>query len=243
MYCKNCGTKLIENTKFCGECGALVAEKANIQNTNNDGIQENATPEYNIPYGRAGFSTKINDPAFAKYLKNSNRWAGMFSVIIAIVAIIGFYIYGETSSEMSNPQALYIGFGIGGMFVLVALIQVIGRKKSKTWDGVVIDKTIKNKKRRQSTGSEDSDYYWLEYIEYKVIIKNDQGKKYEITAEDDTTQYNYYQIGDRIRHHAGLNSYEKYDKSKDSIIFCAACGTLNQIEADYCHRCKCPLLK
>ena len=84
--------------------------------------------------GRAGFSTRIHDPAFAKYLKNSNRWSGMFSGILAIAAVVGFYIYGETSSEMSNPQALYIGFGIGGMFIFVALIQMIGRKTSKTWD-------------------------------------------------------------------------------------------------------------
>ena len=193
--------------------------------------------------GRAGFSTRIHDPAFAKYLKNSNRWSGMFSGILAIAAVVGFYIYGETSSEMSNPQALYIGFGIGGMFIFVALIQMIGRKTSKTWDGTVIDKTIKKKRRRKSTGSEESDYDWVDYVEYKVIIKSEEGKKHEITAEDDDTLYNYYKVGDRVRHHGGLNSYEKYDKSNDSIIFCAACATLNQIEDDKCHRCKCPLLK
>lgn len=193
--------------------------------------------------GSVGYSSRINDPAFARYLKNSNRWSVLFSLIIAIVAVIGFYIYGETSSEMENPQALYIGFGIGGMFILIALFQVLGRKKSRTWDGIVVDKTVKNKRRRQSTGSDDNAFYWIEYTEYKVIIQSEQGKKYEITAEDDTTLYDYYQVGDRIRHHAGLNSYEKYDKSKDSIIFCGACGSLNQIEEDFCHRCKCPLLK
>ena len=193
--------------------------------------------------GSVGYSSRINDPAFKKYLKNSNRWSLLFSLIIAIVAVVGFYIYGETSSEMENPQALYIGFGIGGMFILVALFQVLGRKKSRTWDGTVVDKTVKNKRRRQSTGADENDFYWVEYTEYKVIIRSEQGKKYEITAEDDTTLYDYYQIGDKIRHHAGLNSYEKYDKSKDSIIFCGACGSLNQIEDDFCHRCKCPLLK
>lgn len=193
--------------------------------------------------GSVGYSSRINDPVFARYLKNSNRWSVLFSLIIAIVAVIGFYIYGETSSEMENPQALYIGFGIGGMFILIALFQVLGRKKSRTWDGIVVDKTVKNKRRRQSTGSDDNAFYWVEYTEYKVIIQSEQGKKYEITAEDDTTLYDYYQVGDRIRHHAGLNSYEKYDKSKDSIIFCGACGSLNQIEEDFCHRCKCPLLK
>ena len=52
-----------------------------------------------------------------------------------------------------------------------------------------------------------------------------------------------YQIGDRVRYHGGINSYEKYDKTGDKIIPCNACGTLCDIHEDYCYRCKCPLLK
>lgn len=247
MYCKNCGNQLPDNAKFCGGCGNPVEEKRNIEYTEvREEIQDRKLTQERanvISYGRAGFSTKINDPAFAKYLKNTNKWSAIFSIILAIAAIIGFFIYGETSSEMDNPEALYIGLGIGGMFILIALFQILGRKRSKTWDGTVIDKTIKNKRRRQNTGSDTNDYYWVDYIEYKVIIRSDSGKKHEITTEDDTTIYNYYEIGDRVRHHGGLNSYEKYDKTKDSIILCAACSSLNNIEDDCCFRCKCPLLK
>ena len=57
-------------------------------------------------------------------------------------------------------------------------------------------------------------------------------KQHEITAEDDDTRYNYYQIGDRVRYHGSLRTYEKYDKSKDSIIFCNACASLNEITAE-----------
>lgn len=247
MYCRNCGNQLADTARFCGGCGTPVEEKRKIEYTEDieniqdkKSIQERANV---ISYGSAGFSTKISDPAFAKYLKNTNKWSAIFSIILAMAAIIGFFIYGETSSEMDNPQAMYIGLGIGGMFILIALFQILGRNRSKTWDGTVIDKTIKNKRRRQNTGSDTNDYYWVDYIEYKVIIRSDSGKKHEITAEDDTTVYNYYEKGDRVRHHGGLNSYEKYDKSKDSIIFCAACGSLNNIEDDNCFRCKCPLLK
>ncbi|GEM_PF-6026662 len=59
-------------------------------------------------------------------------------VILALAASIGFFIYGETSSDMDNPQALFIGLGIGGMFLVIALFQSIGRNRSTTWDGVVI---------------------------------------------------------------------------------------------------------
>lgn len=190
---------------------------------------------------RVGYSTRINDPAFARYVGNTNRWAAIFSVILAAAAVIGFSVAGEMGVEgLENPNALYIGMGIGGMFLLIALFTVIGRKRSKTWDGVVMDKKVMNKQRRQ--GSED-DYYYVDYLEYIVTVRDKAGKKHRMTAADDDTIFNYFQIGDRVRHHAGLNSYEKYDKSDDSIIFCNACGTLCDIADDYCYRCNCPLLK
>lgn len=193
--------------------------------------------------GGTGYSSRIDDPAFARYINNNNSWSAIFAIILAIAASIGFFIYGETSSEMENPQALYIGLGIGGMFLLIALFQIFSRKRSKTWDGVIVDKTIKKKTRQQSTVGSDNQYYVHYYTEYTVIVRSDKGKIHRMVAEDDDTVFNYYQIGDRVRHHAGLNSYEKYDKTKDQIIFCSACGTLCEISEDHCFRCNCPLLK
>ena len=56
------------------------------------------------------------------------------------------------------------------------------------------------------------------------------------SAEDDDTVFNYYQIGDKVRHHGGLNSIEKYDKSGDEIIFCNACTYLNDIKDGLMHK-------
>lgn len=184
----------------------------------------------------AVFSSKIDDPAFAKYIKNSNQWAQYFSLGLAMIAVVGFYIYGETSSEMNNPEAFYIGLAIGGMFLLIALFQITGRKKGVTWDGTVVDKKTKKKSKRD----DDS---WRDYLEYKVTIKRDNGKKYYIAANNDNKIYNYYNIGDRVRHHKGINSYEKQDKRGDTIIFCNACASLKKMKDDFCFRCKCPLLK
>lgn len=188
-----------------------------------------------------GYSKRIHDPAFAKYIDNTNRWSAIFSAVLAVAAVIGFYIYGEISNEMENPQALYIGLGIGGMFLLIALFTIITRRKSKTWDGIVIDKTIKKKNSNNYTDQEEP--YIDFYLEYAVIIQDEHGKAHRLIAEDDDTQYNYYLVGDHVRHHAGLNSYEKYNKKNDRIIFCNACATLCNISDDYCWRCKCPLLK
>ncbi len=227
MYCNHCGVQLLEDAKFCDVCGEQ-----------NGAAKQTASV---LSGGSVGYSARINDPAFAGYVKNTNRWAAIFSGIMAVAAVAGFYISGEMGvDDMENPQALFIGMGIGGMFLLIALGTVIGRKRSKTWDGVVVDKKVKKKKRRQ--GSQD-DYDYVDYLEYAVIIQERGGKNHRLTAEDDDTMYNYYQIGDWVRHHGGLNSYEKYDKSKDCIIFCNACATLCDIKDDKCFRCKCPLLK
>lgn len=227
MYCNNCGVQLSENAKHCDVCGEQT------------GTAKQAAA--GLLGGDVGYSTRINDPAFARYVKNTNRWTAIFSVILAIAAIVGFYAAGGIGvDDMETSQALLIGMGIGGMFLLIALFSIIGRKRSQTWDGVVADKKVKKKQRRQ--GSED-DYYYVDYLEYSVTVQEKDGKKHKMTAEDDDTVYNYYQIGDRVRHHAGLNSYEKYDKSEDSMIFCNACATLCNINDEYCYRCKCPLLK
>lgn len=202
---------------------------------NDNNLSHNTNSKY------VGFSHRINDKAFEKYIKNTNRWSAIFAIILAIASAVGFFIYGETSSEMENPYALFIGLGIGGMFLLIALFTILSRGKGKTWDGKVINKKIEKKRHKKSTG--DNDYYWEDYLEYSVFIQGDDRKARKISVENDDTVYNYYQVGDRVRHHKGLNSYEKYDKSKDSIIFCNACASLNDINDDYCFRCKCPLLK
>ena len=40
----------------------------------------------------ANFSQKIDDPALAKYIKNNNQWSVIFSIILAVVAVVGFQI-------------------------------------------------------------------------------------------------------------------------------------------------------
>lgn len=218
MYCNNCGSVIEEKDKICGYCGKELKKTSYI-----------------------GYSDKISDKAFDKYMKDTKRWAWIFSAILAVVAVSGFYIYGETSTEMDNPEALYIGFVIGGMFLLIALMTILSRNKNETWDGMVTAKEIREKWRNVNAGN--SDYYWEVYLEYIIIIMRDNGDIKELSTVDDDTVYNYYKIGDKVRHHKGLNSFEKYDKSQDTIIFCNACASLNDINDERCFRCKCPLLK
>lgn len=226
MLCPKCGSDSPKNIRFCTECGSPILEATDKEEKSGGNL--------------IGYSARIKDPAFAKYIKNSKTWSYLFASILAVAAVVGFYIYGETSSEMENPEALFIGLGIGGMFLVIALFQSIGRNKGTTWDGVIVDKKIENKKRKRKSGNRN---YWQKYVAYTVFVKSDSGKTYVILHEDDDTVFNYFEIGDKVRHHKGLNTYEKYDKSRDSIIFCNACGSLNEIKNDKCFRCGCPLLK
>ena len=242
MYCASCGAQIPDNAKFCTACGTQVvqaaAQAAQTAPQQAPAAADTAAPATARPKVLRGYSDRINDPTFARYVKHTKQWSMIFSIILAVVAIVGFYIAGEKGADgMSNPESLYIGFGIGGMFLVIGLFASFGRKKlGVTWDGTVVDKKVKKKTRRDDDGDED-------YLEYTVYIRSDQGKRDTIKAEDDDTRYNYFKIGDRVRYHAGLKSYEKYDKTGDSIIFCNACATLCDIEDDYCFRCKCPLLK
>jgi len=88
-----------------------------------------------VQRNKAGYSERINDPAFAQYLKNNNRWSIIFSLILAVCAVVGFGIYGETSSDMDNPEALLIGLAIGLLFIAIAIFQIEERgvKRGMAW--------------------------------------------------------------------------------------------------------------
>ena len=236
MYCNKCGSKLNKNASFCPECGTGFSTAK--QSYNNSFEQRKQG-------GNIGYSPKINDPAIIKYAKNTKLWTIIFALIIATIAIVGFYIAGEVGSEMDNPESLYIGFIIGGMFILIASIQILSKSGRKSWDGIVVDKRIEKKKEKKYYSDSDGSgsYHWQEYMAYTVFIRDMKGKIHESIGRNDDTKYNYYKIGDHVRFHGFLGTYEKYDKSGDSIIFCNCCADLNDISDEICFRCKSPLLK
>lgn len=222
MQCPNCQAQIADTAGSCPYCHSQISLSG---------------PYRSWTAGGLGFSSRINDPLFQQYIKSSNRWAIWFSLFLALLAVVGFYIAGEMGLEkMKNPQSLFIGIFLALLFTGIAFAQIIKKKRSKTWDGIVVDKKIKKKTRHDQDTVET-------YLEYRVIIRQDNGKKHVLKNLRSDLLYHYYNIGDRVRHHAGLNSIEKYDKSKDRYIPCNACGSISDINEDYCSKCKCPLLK
>ena len=87
----------------------------------------------------------------------------------------------------------------------------------------------KIEKRRDSHDREDGSVqsYW----DYIVLIRTDRGKKKRIVErQDGRSMYDYLDVGDRVRYHPALESYEKYDKSKDEVIYCNVCHLRNSIK-------------
>jgi len=184
------------------------------------------------------YSTKIHDQAFDKYLQNSKNWKFQFSLILAAFAVFGFWMCGAFSDEMDNPESLQVGLVIGLMFIMIGFFSGKPKSGNRDRDGVVIDKKIK--KTYKNTGYSGSK---AECFSFTVFIKSEGGKAHEIWAENDDTVFNYYKIGDKVRYHSRLKTYEKFDKSGDEIIFCNACAFLHDIQEVVCRNCGCPLLK
>jgi hypothetical protein len=188
-----------------------------------------------------GFSAKINDPSFDKYAKGAKRSSLIFSLILAVAAVIGFPVYGSITGEMQLPYSLLYGIGIGALFIVIAVAQNISQNLDVTWDG-----TIKNKISGQKRFYDRNTKRYRTFMEYKLIVEKTNGKLYTDVLRDSPISpviYDYFNIGDRVRHHKGFYCYEKYDKSRDDSILCIACLDMNDIKEDWCARCKCALLK
>lgn len=224
MYCENCGSPLSENARFCTSCGI---EHNGLEQTVQTGGNRSLV----------GYSGKINDPLIAETLKKVNKSGMIFTFVLAVAAVIGFTIAGAAEvGGFELPFAFFMGLAIGALLIVIAFFQRVKGKKEGTWDGVVADKTVK-----QPTYSErqKGDYQ----TRYSVHIHRDDGSIKVISCTEDL--FHYYQIGEQVRHHAGTLDHvlEKYDKSHDSVIYCIVCSTKNDIQQDYCSRCKSPLMK
>lgn len=223
MFCSVCGRESADDAAFCTKCGK----------------QFNQIPlqQFRPRRDLIGFSPKISDPAFLAYKKKSSTWSFLFATILAVIVIIAFPIYGNASGEIEWPNSLYYGIGIGGMFIAIAILQTLKRGTEKTWDGVVISKDIYKDTVRNDDGPD------RHQTVYRIKIKKDSGGTKTHEWRDAPGLYDYYSTGDRVRHHKGFYYYEKYDKSQDSRIMCAACMSFQDINENICARCKCPLLK
>jgi len=259
MFCPNCGNKLPEGAAFCSGCGAKIQPNApGVCTTCGAELQEGA--EFCIDCGKAvnfsvpepmeasgaaasappqsgaglvGFSDRYNCPEILAAAQKSKKSSIGCMWILVFVPLIGFPVAGLLMNDFPFGESLVIGAGIALVMLVVNLL-ALRRTKQPMWEGVVVNKYSKEKSEHR--GGEDDNY--RTYTEYTTIINTDAGKKKTIVEKDSGRHmYDYLSVGDRVRFHPKFGTYEKYDKSKDRIIYCNVCTMMNPIQNDRCKRC------
>ncbi len=232
-FCVNCGAEIRNEAVFCGNCGNPVANQSH-----NSG----PAARHHMS-GRVGFSERINHPEVIKELEERKKKGNGCIVIGILLPFIIYLIVSFTSEEVSTKDALVFGGGISLVLLLLFLFASYLSNAKRGWDGIVIDKQMKNKSRRFRDGCVEN------YIRYTVYFRTDSGKKeYSVTNSNDGPDYrdyyDYLNVGDRVRYYPQLSfRYEKYDKSKDREIPCMFCKTMNNIQNDRCEACNNLLFK
>lgn len=265
MYCPNCGSKLSEGAAFCSACGAKTQTNApGVCTACGMALPEGA--EFCIGCGAAvhpavpqpmessraaaparsqggtglvGFSDRYNCHEILAAAQKNKKFSIGCMWILFFVPLIGFPIAGLLMDDFPFGESIIIGMGIA-LVMLVFNLLALRRTKQPMWEGVVVNKYSKEKSEHR--GGEDDNY--RTYTEYTTIINTDAGKKKTIVEKDSGRHmYDYLSVGDRVRFHPKFGTYEKYDKSKDRIIYCNVCSMMNPIQNDRCKRCNNLLFK
>ena len=189
--------------------------------------------------GLVGFSDRYNCPEILVTAQKNKKSSIGCMWILVFVPLIGFPVAGLLMHDFPFGESLVIGIGIAVVMLVINLF-ALRRTKQPMWEGVVVNKYSKEKSEHR--GGEDDNY--RTYTEYTTIINTDTGKKKTIVEKDSWRHmYDYLAVGDRVRFHPKFGTYEKYNKSKDRIIYCNVCSMMNPIQNDRCNRCNNLLFK
>jgi len=204
---------------LCKKCATQITE-------NTDVCKQCGTPTGDST-GLVGWSTCYQDPEIRAAIKKKN---GVISYIWALVLVfpMGFLISGIYFKTMSLAGGLIIGVVLG--LLMMGINMLYNRTRNKQlWEGVITEKYQKERREDHATDGDDTDYV--------LVIEKTDGEKHHMIYHNRRELYDYFQIGDRVRYYVGLSTYEKYDKSGDSIIYCNVCSAKNPISNDRCENC------
>ena len=266
MFCQNCGGKLPAGAAFCSSCGAKAQQdNANICADCGAAIPQDATfcincgaavnnrearlseagssapPDSGDTQGTGlvGFSDRCNSPEILEAARKNRKSSIGCMLILVFVPLIGFPLAGLLMDDFPFGESIVIGIGIALVMLIVNLFG-LRRAKQPMWEGIVTNKF--SKERREHKNSDDGTY--RTYTEYTTVIRTDTGKEKKLTERDSQRDmYDYLAVGDRVRYHPTFDTYEKYDKYKDRIIYCNVCRMMNPIKNDRCKRCNNLLFK
>ena len=229
MFCEQCGNPIPEGAAFCRQCGSQVKP---------DSSKAPGITQKQSTGSLVGWSQVINHPEIHQAAQKNKKSAMGCMWFFTILFPVGFLLAGLLIEEMPLNEAIIIGVGLGLLMLIINLIRIRGMKRP-IWEGVVIDKYTKQRSKQSRDDSSSVTYY----TEYNVVIKGVDGKKKYSVERDLNPMYGYLSIGDRVRFHPMFDSYEKFENSKDKIIYCNICHMMNPIANERCERCSNLLFK
>lgn len=220
MYCVNCGKESDLGADFCSACGHSLDPRVSLEKELEDYDSSNLV----------GFSERYYNPEILEAAAKNRRFSVGCLFVLVLLPLILFPIAGLLMESFPFGEAIVVGIVLSLVFLVIGLIVSSGSRK-QIWDGYVIKKYYKDKRRDEGDGN------YSHYRRFTLIIEKDNGRKARIVGDNQREMYDYFEIGDRIRYHPNLSTYEKYDKSKDTIIYCNVCRLMNPISNDRCRRC------
>ncbi|MFP4456881.1 MAG: hypothetical protein ACLFPS_04410 [Clostridia bacterium] len=180
-------------------------------------------------YNNIGFS-EINYEKVKKYKINESKNNTKLT-IYALVAVITVII----ALVISDYRVLIIPLSMS-FLAIINIVNSKSKSEKEYWDGVITNKKIETKVNYNNQGYSKEEIYLLE-------VKKENGKIIKFTFNDREDIYNYYKIGDIVRHHKGFDLFEKYNKKNNNYILCLACLKMNSKKIDNCRKCNCKLFK
>jgi len=214
FFCTQCGSRLSGKKKVCRSCGFDITT---------DKPYGDRSP---LGAGGTGWSDAVNDYRFAGYQGNRRTYITIFTLLLVIAIPTFLLLSGDLGLDKEGITVIAI---LSAMFLLIALYSIRNtRKKGLEWTGTVEDK-------RDYYGSQSN----------VILVKLDNGKMVELPMADDPVKYEYFKVGDRLKKHnrPNLRTIEKFDKTRDEVLFCPSCAYMCDTRDDYCGSCGSPLLK
>lgn len=219
QYCSNCGGKAVKGSDVCQRCGQPYDVNRRCAGISATGA------------GGTGWSGLTGmEPCFVSRHSKTGRHIKAGAPILCAVAFIGMFIYTKSASSAAIVALLIAAISVA--------VHISGSRKVGDWEGTVVDK-----KQWTDTTTDENGNTSQSSDRYKLVFRTSDGR----TKKDQSgsrTLYDYLQVGDTVRFHGtNMRYYEKYDKSRDSVIPCAGCGMNVDARSNYCPSCGCIIFK
>lgn len=233
LYCWSCGQKVQSDAERCPFCGAAYAGR------------DKYGAAIALGAGGIGWSERADDPFFRQYAGRYSRASVGWMFCLGLLIPFLLLVTGQIEPE---------GEGIGVMLGVPAVIWAIGiifllkryGGRDKSWDGTVTDKSKQDVIRiERVTKYGTRSYREVRHTKYVISFRTQDGESRCMTYWDNSGGYRYLNIGDLVRVHRKkyLKYIEKYDKTQETKLSCAACGYPNDARNNYCELCGAPILK